>query len=307
MKRGWTLDPMHSKHLIDAIAEWQRRQSCNRDGSNEMDGSISWESVATVLRERLRADGHRGRMDWDALDCRKHWRFLAYGELPQFSTITAEADDSDEEEFFLYPFQAIQSYQVQSSSSTTSNSSKSSSSSNSSSNSSSSSSSSSNSSSSGSNSLCTDDEQGDLFYSSVGGEELNMNTTFQQLGLSNGDRILLDSRARRAKLEHISQRRMLKQVHRFVPANDDPDDASSTLQLLCTTRLLDANGEPFRPVRVIVHCTHSCSYLMEDLHTLWSKTALKFRCGRVVLSSDKSYLEMGIEDNAEIIITGGRG
>jgi hypothetical protein len=170
--------------------------------------------------------------------------------------------------------------------------------------SSSSSSSSSNGSSSGSS---TDDEQGDLFYSSVGGDELNMNATFQQLGLSDGDRILLDSRARRAKLEQISQRRMLKQVHRFVPANDDPDDASSTLQLLCTTRLLDANGEPFRPVRVIVHCTHSCSYLMEDLHTLWSKTALKFRCGRVVLSSEKSYLELGIEDNAEIIITGGRG
>lgn len=163
---------------------------------------------------------------------------------------------------------------------------------------------SSNSSSSGGSGGSADDEQ-DLFYSSVGGEELNMSKTFQDLGLKNGGKIFLDSRARRAKLD--TSVRLLKPVNRLMPTNVDPDDVSSTLQLLCTTRLVDNNGQPFRSVRVVVHCTHSCSYLMEDLHTLWSKAGLKFRCGRVVLSPEKTYLELGIEDNAEIVVTGGRG
>ena len=37
------------------------------------------------------------------------------------------------------------------------------------------------------------------------------------------------------------------------------------------------------------------------------RSGLKFKCGRTVLYSDKTFQELGVETNSEIVVTGGRG
>jgi len=91
------------------------------------------------------------------------------------------------------------------------------------------------------------------------------------------------------------------------PLKEEKLKESGILELICSTRLLDEDGNHLRKVRVVVQSHHNTSYLMHDISNLWGKSGLKFKCGRTVLSADKSYSELGVESESEIAITGGRG
>jgi hypothetical protein len=46
---------------------------------------------------------------------------------------------------------------------------------------------------------------------------------------------------------------------------------------------------------------------MEDISTLWDgRLGLKFKYGRSVLTYERTFRELEIEDEAEIVVTGGR-
>jgi hypothetical protein len=153
----------------------------------------------------------------------------------------------------------------------------------------------------------------DLFYipaaTSQASESYDMGKTFHALGIAHGMKIWLDSRARRQKEAIMINRRLLaKPVLRFFVAAADIDgNDDDAIELTVTTRLLDAVGQPLRPIRAVVMSTHLISYLMEDVTSLWGKANLKFRCGRNVLSADKTYIELGVVQGAEVVVTGGRG
>ena len=158
------------------------------------------------------------------------------------------------------------------------------------------------------------EEENDLFYTTgitANDEAYDMAKSFVELGLVGGEKIYLDSKARRQKQANLESRRLVKPVFRLLPVTslqENEENANAiTLQLLCTTRLLDNDNNPLRTVHVVVRASHLISYLMEDIGTMWNKTGLKFRCGRIVLSPDKTFWELGIEDGSEIIVTGGRG
>lgn len=155
-------------------------------------------------------------------------------------------------------------------------------------------------------------EGSDLFYiptaTSQASDAFDMGKTFQNLGIVNGAKIWLDSRARRHKEEIMINRRLLaKPVLRFFVAADADGNDDDAMELTVTTRLLDSAGKPLRPVRVVVLSTHLVSYLMEDIALLWGRPNLKFRCGRNVLSADKTFIELGVSNGAEVVVTGGRG
>jgi hypothetical protein len=145
------------------------------------------------------------------------------------------------------------------------------------------------------------DEGDDLFYIFAGktGSQLSLTSTFEELGAISGDSLILDAKNSRKRKSN-----MLK------PTKEEDTAAreSGILELMCTTRLLDTDGNPFRRVRVVVQSHHNTNYLMHDISNLWGgKSGLKFKCGRTVLSADKSYAELGVETESEIAITGGRG
>jgi hypothetical protein len=50
-----------------------------------------------------------------------------------------------------------------------------------------------------------------------------------------------------------------------------------------------------------------CKDLIADVSSLWGRTGLKFKCGRTVLQGNKTFEEQGVENGAEIVVTGGRG
>ena len=143
-------------------------------------------------------------------------------------------------------------------------------------------------------------EDQEYFYCFSRNTELHLPffSTFEQLGAVCGDSIILDARNhKKRKINSCLQ-----------PTKEDKHGKESViLELVCTTRLIEADGNPFRKVRVVVQSHHNTSYLMHDISNLWGKSGLKFKCGRNVLSADKSYAELGVENESEIVITGGRG
>ena len=144
------------------------------------------------------------------------------------------------------------------------------------------------------------DERDDLFYCFPRSTEtpLSLSSTFKELGAACGDTIILDARYNRKR----------KITNCLKPSKENKGGkGSGILELVCTTRLLEADGKPFRKVRVVVQSHHTTSCLMHDISNLWGKNGLKFKCGRNVLSADKSYAELGVESESEIVITGGRG
>lgn len=143
-------------------------------------------------------------------------------------------------------------------------------------------------------------ENDDLFYRFTRSSELHLNmcSTFEELGAVSGDSIILDARNNRKR----------KITSCLQPTKEDKLGKESViLELICTTRLTEADGNPFRKVRVVVQSHHNASYLMHDISNLWGKSGLKFKCGRNVLSAEKTYAELGVENESEIVITGGRG
>jgi hypothetical protein len=82
------------------------------------------------------------------------------------------------------------------------------------------------------------------------------------------------------------------------------------LELVCTTRIFDNDAtlsSPIRRVRVVVLADQLCRDLIADVSSLWGRTGLKFKCGRTVLQANKTFEEQGVENGAEIVVTGGRG
>ena len=143
------------------------------------------------------------------------------------------------------------------------------------------------------------EEADDLFYCFQRNTDspLNFSSTFTELGAICDDSIILDARNNRKR-----------KISCLKPSKENKlGKESGILELICTTRLLEADGNPFRKVRVVVQSHHNTSYLMQDISNLWGKSGLKFKCGRNVLSADKSYAELGVDSESEIVITGGRG
>jgi len=124
---------------------------------------------------------------------------------------------------------------------------------------------------------------------------LNVNKTLKELGILNGETLFLE-------LKPKDKRKRKRDLRAF----KDEVDEDGVMQITCTTKLLNSDGEPYRKLRVLVHKDHLANYLMDDVSALWHKVALKFRVGRMVLSRDKTYRSLGIEDGAEVVVTGGR-
>ena len=92
--------------------------------------------------------------------------------------------------------------------------------------------------------------------------------------------------------------------------SDDDDDEESPdnfIEIVCTTRITDTQGNNYPPVRVRVLPSQLCKAMMDDVAILWdSRSGLKFKCGRNVLTAEKRFEDVGVEYGSEIIVTGGR-
>lgn len=125
--------------------------------------------------------------------------------------------------------------------------------------------------------------------------QLDAARTLEQLGIQNGGRIVADVGNKRKRFQR--------------PEDSNEDDQSGSgelLSLYCTTRFFAAEGIPLREVHVLVRKRQRCRFLMEDVAALWKKTNLKFRCGRILLAENRTYEELGINEDAKIVVTGGR-
>ena len=126
------------------------------------------------------------------------------------------------------------------------------------------------------------EEENDLFYTTgitANDEAYDMTSTFHELGFVGGEKIYLDSKARRQKQANLESRRLLKHhTFRLMPITSlqehEENSNSITLQLVCTTRLLDNDNAPLRSVRVVVLASHLISYLMEDIGNVLNSPTL---------------------------------
>jgi len=89
--------------------------------------------------------------------------------------------------------------------------------------------------------------------------------------------------------------------------DDDEESPDNFIEIVCTTRITDTQGNTYPPVRVRVLPSQLCKAMMDDVAILWdSRSGLKFKCGRNVLSAEKRFEDVGVEYGSEIIVTGGR-
>lgn len=77
------------------------------------------------------------------------------------------------------------------------------------------------------------------------------------------------------------------------------------IEVVCSTRIFDCQMVPLKRVRVVVHENSTCQDMMTDVMALWRRTGLKFKCGKTVLDGHKTFRELGINNNSEIVVTGG--
>jgi len=109
-------------------------------------------------------------------------------------------------------------------------------------------------------------------------------------------------------MESIQRKRKTeaRQANEASEYRDDDILDNNILMLTCTTRITDHEGQPFRKLRLLVQANHCCSDFMEDVATLWGKSGLKFKVGKMVLYPEKSFKKLGVENGAEVVVTGGR-
>lgn len=141
---------------------------------------------------------------------------------------------------------------------------------------------------------------------------LDFDKTFKELGISSGDRIFVESGRKKRKASHISSARQggRRDGSSSDQTNPDFNGSEEVLELVCTTRIFDNDSSlssSIRRVRVLVCAHHLCRDLIHDVSALWGRTGLKFKCGRTVLQGNKTFEELGVENNSEIVVTGGRG
>lgn len=145
---------------------------------------------------------------------------------------------------------------------------------------------------------------------------LDCEKTFKELGIANGERMYVESGRKKRKASYVSNGRPGRRdgsSSDFI-GGDHTGSASSgseeVLELVCTTRIFDNDStlsSPIRRVRVLVCADQLCRDLIHDVSALWGRSGLKFKCGRTVLQGNKTFEELGVENNAEIVVTGGRG
>jgi hypothetical protein len=86
--------------------------------------------------------------------------------------------------------------------------------------------------------------------------------------------------------------------------NDNDDD--EIIEVICKTYITDIHGQIYNKVYAKVYISDTLSKLMADVATLWEgKSGLKFKSGRTVLSSDKTYDDCGLLNGSEITVSGG--
>lgn len=78
----------HSSLLCQVIANWLQ-------STFNAYGRINWHDIATLLNIKVAESGAREAVTYTDLDCHKHWRYLAYGEL----CTTDERTTADEKDF----------------------------------------------------------------------------------------------------------------------------------------------------------------------------------------------------------------
>lgn len=114
--------------------------------------------------------------------------------------------------------------------------------------------------------------------------------TIESLGIGDGMEITLD-RVRRDKFEK----------------NDSTQINENSISVFCLTRIGATEGCPLKRTKVIVDVHDDCADMMNEISHKWGKSALKFKFGRTILKSGKTFEEQGIDDGCEIVVTGGRG
>jgi hypothetical protein len=104
---------LYSSTLIRAISDWQELMV--RDGV-ETGKHIDWKKCTDIFNKAL---GITYSQRFTTQDCHSLWRFLAYGEVPApagGSSLdhSGNADeDTDDEDFYLFPLQMIRAYKIQ--------------------------------------------------------------------------------------------------------------------------------------------------------------------------------------------------
>lgn len=134
-----------------------------------------------------------------------------------------------------------------------------------------------------------------VFYTSEDSKDpLSMEATVKELCLENGSTVYAE----------ISKRR--KRMKRNQADSTTSDEMKDTIMFTCSSRIFQNEGFPMRKARVFVNKNHTCANFMEDICTMWNRSGLKFRNGRTLLNPDKTFSELGVKHNTEIIVTGGR-
>lgn len=144
--------------------------------------------------------------------------------------------------------------------------------------------------------LSAKDKESQVIYftSEDSKDPLSMESTVKELGLENGSTIYAETSKRR------------KRMKRTQADSTTIDEMKDTIMFTCSSRIFQNEGISMRKARVFVNKNHTCANFMEDICTLWNRSGLKFRNGRTLLNADKTFSELGVKHDAEIIVTGGR-
>lgn len=124
-------------------------------------------------------------------------------------------------------------------------------------------------------------------------ESLNLDMSLNELQLTNGSTLYAETNKKRKRTRRNQNENM-------------EETWKDTLMITCSTRIFENEGIPIRKARIFVKKNHTCANLIEDICTLWNRTGLKFRYGRNLLNAEKTFLDLGVKGDTEIIVTGGR-
>lgn len=124
-----------------------------------------------------------------------------------------------------------------------------------------------------------------------GQNHLDISLTLQQLEICDGH------------ILHLNRRKTNKKR----AARDSSIGDATTIHVTCTTRIGTQAEEQPRRIKVYVSPQDTCREMFQEVSSVWQKSGLKFKCGRVVLKEERSFAEQGVECGSEIVVTGGRG
>ncbi len=105
----------------------------------------------------------------------------------------------------------------------------------------------------------------------------DLEKTFKECSVRDGDKIFLESGRRKRKLGSIVSARGGKRDVQHIGVAANAPGTEEVLELVCTTRIFDQDpslSSPIRRVRVIVCADQMCKDLIEDVSTLWGRTGL---------------------------------